>query len=68
MEKLKQYFGNAYLTVTQPNHPEFPLNWEMPETRLLYRAVFVGAKQPLASSALMTEVPSLQTRHSDSRA
>lgn len=68
MEKLKQCFGNAYHTVTQPDHPDFPVNWDMPETRLLYRAVFVGAKQPLASPALTTEMPGLQARHPDSRA
>lgn len=68
MEKLKEYFGNAYHTVVQPNHPDFPTNWDMPETQLIYRAVFVGAKQALASPALTTEIPRQQARHSDTQA
>jgi hypothetical protein len=68
MEKLTKYFGNAYHTVTQPKHLDFPLNWEMPETRLIYRAVFVGAKQTLTSPALTTEIPKSQARHFDSQA
>jgi hypothetical protein len=63
MEKLNEHFGNAYHTATQPDHPDFPLNWDMPETRLLYRAVFVGAKEPLASPELTTAIPRVQTRH-----
>ena len=63
MEKLKEHFGNAYHTATQPDHADFPLNWDMPETRLLYRAVFVGAKEPLASPVLTTAIPRVQTRH-----
>jgi SAM-dependent methyltransferase len=63
MEKLEEHFGNAYHTSTQPDHSDFPLNWDMPETRLLYRAVFVGSKQPLALPALATGIPRMQTRH-----
>jgi SAM-dependent methyltransferase len=67
MDRLTQYFGHAYHSVTQPDHPDFPLDWEMPETRLLYRAVFVGSKQPLTSPALTAEIPRRQARHSGSR-
>lgn len=63
MEKLKEYFGNAYHTATQPDHPDFPLNWDAPETRLLYRAVFVGSRQPVSSATLTTDIPRVQTRH-----
>lgn len=63
MEKLRDCFGHSYHTVTQPDHPDFPLDWDAPETRLLYRAVFVGSRQPLTSTALTTDVPRLQTQH-----
>jgi SAM-dependent methyltransferase len=67
MDRLKQYFGHAYHSVTQPDHPDFPVDWEMPETRLLYRAVFVGSRQPLTLPALSAEIPRRQARHSDPR-
>lgn len=63
MEKLRQHFGHAYHAKEQPDHPDFPLDWQLPETRLLYRAVFVGSKTPLGSPGLMREIPSKQERH-----
>jgi SAM-dependent methyltransferase len=67
LERLQKYFGHAYQSVTQPDHPDFPTDWDLPETRLLYRAVFVGAKQPLTSSALTAEAPRQQAPHSQTR-
>lgn len=67
MEKLREYFGNAYHSITQPNHIDFPTNWDMPETRLVYRAVFVGSKKPIASPALTTEIPNRQARHDETK-
>jgi SAM-dependent methyltransferase len=62
MEKLVAYFGHAYHSKTQPAHPDFPTDWDLPETRLIYRAVVVGSKQPLQSPALTTEIPRKQAQ------
>jgi SAM-dependent methyltransferase len=62
MEKLRRYFGHAYLSRTQPDHEDFPIAWDLPETRLLYRAVFVGSKSPLPAATLTPDIPRAQTR------
>jgi SAM-dependent methyltransferase len=62
MEKLQTYFGHAYITVTQPDHRDFDLDWRIVESLKLHRAVFVGSKQPLANALLVEEVPEVQTR------
>jgi hypothetical protein len=67
MEKLKRYFGHAYHAKEQPAHPDFPLDWQLPETRLLYRAVFVGSKISLESPALTSEIPNRQARYESRR-
>jgi 2-polyprenyl-3-methyl-5-hydroxy-6-metoxy-1,4-benzoquinol methylase len=63
MERLRQYFGHAFHSKTQPAHSDFPTDWDFPETRLLYRAVFVGSRQPLQAPGLTTEIPRKQARH-----
>lgn len=60
--KLRKYFGYAYIPVTQPDHPDFPLNWLCPHTNLLYRSIFVGSKVPLSNESLQTNLPSEQAK------
>jgi hypothetical protein len=60
--KLKEYFGYAYIPITQPDHPDFPLNWDCPNTNLLYRSIFVGSKVPLNNESLQTNLPSKQLK------
>ena len=60
MQTLTRYFGYAYVTRTQPNYPDFTPDWIIPETRLIYRGVFVGSKYPLSSSELLSELPDRQ--------
>ncbi|GAB4343834.1 MAG: [2,4-di-O-methyl-alpha-L-fucopyranosyl-(1-_3)-alp ha-L-rhamnopyranosyl-(1-_3)-2-O-methyl-alpha-L-rhamnopyrano syl] dimycocerosyl phenol-phthiocerol 3'''-O-methyltransferase [Desulfobulbaceae bacterium] len=44
MEKLSGLFPYAYVTVTQPDHPEFPLDWNAVNRGNRHtRAVFIGA-------------------------
>jgi SAM-dependent methyltransferase len=62
MDKLRQHFGYAYTTRTQPDHPDFETDWKLPETRTIYRAVFVGSKIPLALPALAADLPQRQSR------
>src|SRR5262245_48011934 len=60
MQTLTRYFGHAYVTRTQPDYPDFTSDWIIPETRLIYRGVFVGSKYPLSSSELLSELPDRQ--------
>jgi 2-polyprenyl-3-methyl-5-hydroxy-6-metoxy-1,4-benzoquinol methylase len=60
MQTLTRYFGHAYVTRTQPDYPDFTSDWLIPETRLIYRGVFVGSKYPLSRSELLSELPDRQ--------
>ena len=60
MQTLTRYFGHAYVTRTQPDYPDFTPDWIIPETRLIYRGVFVGSKTPLANPELLSELPDRQ--------
>ena len=66
MHRLRDGWGFAYLTRTQPTHPEFPLDWTVlptdPHPTRNTRAVFVGAKQPLVNDLLVPQVVDLQER------
>jgi SAM-dependent methyltransferase len=58
--RLRECFGHAYMARTQPDHADFPTDWDYPPTQLLYRAVFVGSKVPLALDTLTEEIPRRQ--------
>ena len=49
MAELHRHFTFVYLTVTQPDHPEFPLAWPvvLPSGIQNARAVFVASRQTL---------------------
>lgn len=57
LDKMKEVFPYVYLPLTQPQHNEFPKNWESPmEDRVnLVRSVFIGSTSPL-NNPLLTEV------------
>jgi SAM-dependent methyltransferase len=61
LNRLKRFWGHGYMSVTQPAHPDFPLDFSVPKTTLNVRAIFVGSKKPLSNPVLSTEVP---VRHS----
>lgn len=61
VSRLKRFWGHGYISVTQPSHPDFPLDWTVPAAGPNIRAIFVGSRKPLSNPMLMTEVPS---RHS----
>ena len=67
MDKLSQYFGNAYHAASQPAYPDFPTDWDCPATRIVYRAVFVGSKQSLPQPTLLQEIPRKQVALADTR-
>jgi FkbM family methyltransferase len=63
MAELKKYFPFVYVTTTQPDHHEFPLNWPAPvKGRVNTRSVFVASKQSLNLPTLSTELPKTQKR------
>ena len=54
MQALTRYFGYAYVTRTQPDYPDFTPDWIIPETRLIYRGVFVGGLSQNRSRSLLS--------------
>lgn len=63
MNRLKKHFGYAYITKTQPDHADFPTNWDCPNANLLYRSIFIGSKVPLQNELLTEEIPRQQSRY-----
>lgn len=61
MEKLRKYFGWAYITRTQPRHPDFDLDWVNPLQKPLHRSVFIGSKTPIDNPLLTEDIPDQQT-------
>ncbi len=61
ISRLKRFWGHGYISVSQPSHPDFPVDWTVPAAGPNIRAIFVGSQKPLANPLLTTEVPS---RHS----
>lgn len=65
--QLQREFPHVYCTKTQPNHEDFPLDWNAPEKhRSEYgniRAVFVASRSPLANELLSSTLCDVQVRH-----
>jgi SAM-dependent methyltransferase len=59
LDRLNQYWGHGYITVTQPNHAEFPTDWNK-STNLNTRAIFVGSRMPLINPSLSQQVTQTQ--------
>ncbi len=63
LAELKKYFPFVYVTITQPDHHEFPLNWPAPvKGRVNTRSVFVASRKPLSLPTLSTKLPKTQKR------
>jgi len=64
-DKLKEGFPYVYCPVTQPNHEEFPLDWNAPgcaEESGLHRAVFVASKAEIRNEMLSSKLLDVQAR------
>jgi Methyltransferase domain len=62
--ELSRYFEHVYITVTQPWHEEFPLDWSSAvEDGRLSRAVFVASRAAVDNPLLTGEIPMVQFRH-----
>lgn len=56
-KELKKYFEFVYYPKTQPDHFEFPLNWNnQPEIDLI-RAIFIASNVEIFNSNLTKEIP-----------
>lgn len=67
-DQLRRHFPCVYCPVTQPNHEEFPLDWNSPEKHRsekgLQRAIFIASRAPIASELLSPELLDVQKGHS----
>jgi len=63
---LQKLFPNVYVTVTQPNHEEFPLDWNSPEKHKtkhgLQRSVFVASREAIQNESLSKTLLNIQIR------
>ena len=57
LNRLAKFWGHGYIAVTQPSHPDFPMDWTKPSTRPNTRAIFVGSRTPLSNPLLTTRIP-----------
>jgi len=61
--KLKELFPYVYVTVTQPRHPEFPVDWNgKGDPASCSRSVFVASNSPLKLDGLSETLLMEQTR------
>jgi SAM-dependent methyltransferase len=58
VNRLRRFWGNGYISITQPSHPDFPMDWTVPADRPNTRAIFVGSRTALVNPLLSTEIPS----------
>ncbi|MGP1347817.1 MAG: class I SAM-dependent methyltransferase [Phycisphaerales bacterium] len=64
---LRRHFAHAGMTRTQPNHPEFPIDWHAPvrSDTGLSRAVFVASHHPLTEHPQITNAVLDMQCHAD---
>jgi len=62
--ELGRHFRWVYVTRTQPDHPEFPLDWtgEFPGAGLI-RSIYVASRTELKNPFLIDDVPSQQEKY-----
>ncbi len=60
-QELQKYFKYVYFPITQPCHPEFPLNWNKPNEKTLNRAIVVASNNELRLPVLSTEIRKQQS-------
>lgn len=64
LHELQNLFPFVYLPRTQPNHEQFPIDWETAKTSdNLTRSIFVASRYELQSPALTNELVQRQSYH-----
>jgi len=61
MKELSKYFSQVYITKTQPNHNEYPLQWPVVSSIYNTRSIFITSRVPLENPKLQTILPQTQT-------
>ena len=62
--QLREHFNSVYIPITQPNHEEFPTDWNSPpRTKSLSRSIFIASRQILTNPLLIEDIPMRQSRH-----
>lgn len=64
--QLRLHYEFVYIPATQPDHNEFPLDWNLPEDKQKKtnggpRAVFIASRQKFENDLLLNEIPMRQT-------
>ncbi len=61
--QLKRHFQFVYMSLTQPSHKEFPVDWSAPPpANVLTRSVFIASRQRLDNELLVEGIPAQQRR------
>jgi SAM-dependent methyltransferase len=60
--RLKHYLPYVYVPLTQPDHEEFPMDWERPDLHNapLARSIFIASRVLLKSHLLVQQLPITQ--------
>ena len=63
-EQIERYFKFVYIPITQPNHEEFPIDWNSPPpSQTLTRAVFIASRERIINKLLLEYIPIKQIWH-----
>jgi SAM-dependent methyltransferase len=62
LNRLSRFWGHGYISLTQPAHPDFPIDFSQPRETENIRAIFVGSRQRLDSPVLSTDIPAIHQR------
>lgn len=59
VNQLNQIFQYVYFPITQPFHPQFPLDWnkEIEDRDELIRSIFIGSNHELTNANLTNQLP-----------
>lgn len=58
--QLQKHFRHVQISLSQPDHPQFPMNWPTASGVGNARAVFIASRMPVVSNALVPFVPKRQ--------
>jgi SAM-dependent methyltransferase len=58
LNRLRKFWGHGYISMTQPAHPDFPLDWTVPSGGPNVRAIFVGSRTAVSNPMLREDIPS----------
>jgi len=62
--QLKKHFQYVYLTITQPDHDEFPLDWTQKSyDGKVSRSVFIASKNSILNASLFEGIPYKQQKN-----